>query len=202
MNSEHTSATETLKEEEEEEEHKWREVILPSLYQSSPNQSSRRSLVSGGEAAISLSLLITAPSPNMRSTGLLFIYVASRIPSTLFMLFQVSVKNEAVYEATQVLMEALAVEALQAAMVKTVARIVEGDVGKAICKEAERVKPAAVVMGTRGRSIIKSVLKGSVSEYCFHHCKSAPVIIVPDIEAGEHQSFLWRKDKLHTSMVV
>ncbi|KAJ0525042.1 hypothetical protein HanHA300_Chr09g0307451 [Helianthus annuus] len=30
MNSEHTSATETLKE-EEEEEHKWREVILPSL---------------------------------------------------------------------------------------------------------------------------------------------------------------------------
>ncbi|KAK9069341.1 hypothetical protein SSX86_011243 [Deinandra increscens subsp. villosa] len=75
--------------------------------------------------------------------------------------------------------------AIEKVEVKTVARIVEGDVGKAICKEAERVKPAAVVMGTRGRSLIKSVLKGSVSEYCFHNCKSAPVIIVPDIEAGE-----------------
>lgn len=35
------------------------------------------------------------------------------------------------------------------------ARIVSGDAGKVICKEAERVKPAAVVMGTRGRSLIQ-----------------------------------------------
>lgn len=35
------------------------------------------------------------------------------------------------------------------------ARIVEGDAGKVICREAERLKPAAVVMGTRGRSLIK-----------------------------------------------
>lgn len=93
---------------------------------------------------------------------------------------------------------------------KTLARIVEGDAGKAICKEAERLKPAAVVMGTRGRSLIQrslspsmcvcvcidvivytnvlcmlhgvflfSVLQGSVSEYCFHNCKTAPIIIVP-----------------------
>ena len=108
---------------------------------------------------------------------------------------------------------------------RTTARIVEGNAGKVICKEAERLKPAAVVMGTRGRSLIKrfafplttcyiflcgclcfcvtlpfykmsklppcflallssflyfcSVLQGSVSEYCFHNCKSAPVIIVP-----------------------
>lgn len=39
--------------------------------------------------------------------------------------------------------------------VKTVARIVEGDAGKAICKEAERLKPVAVIMGTRGRSLIQ-----------------------------------------------
>ena len=31
----------------------------------------------------------------------------------------------------------------------------EGDPGKVICKEAERIKPAAVVMGTRGRSLIQ-----------------------------------------------
>lgn len=39
--------------------------------------------------------------------------------------------------------------------VKTVARIVEGDAGKAICKEAEKLKPVALIMGTRGRSLIK-----------------------------------------------
>ncbi|KAM0011108.1 putative rossmann-like alpha/beta/alpha sandwich protein [Helianthus debilis subsp. tardiflorus] len=65
--------------------------------------------------------------------------------------------------------------------VKIVTRIVEGDAGKAICKEAEKVKPIAVVMGTRGRSLMQSVLQGSVSEYCFHNCKAAPVIIVPGI---------------------
>lgn len=86
------------------------------------------------------------------------------------------------------------------------ARIVEGDAGKIICKEAVRLKPAAVVMGTRGRGLVQrffffflppsyshsssllvcsclsffcSFLQGSASEYCFHHCKVAPVIIVP-----------------------
>jgi nucleotide-binding universal stress UspA family protein len=39
--------------------------------------------------------------------------------------------------------------------VKTVARIVQGDPGKVICREANRLKPAAVVMGTRGRGLIQ-----------------------------------------------
>lgn len=105
-------------------------------------------------------------------------------------------------------------------------RIVEGDAGKSICKEAEKVKPIAVVMGTRGRSLMQryvsfsltlllsyytslffcriycfilhfvpfllhvfSVLQGSVSEYCFHNCKAAPVIIVPGI--GMKSKFLF-----------
>lgn len=81
----------------------------------------------------------------------------------------------------------------------------EGDAGKVICREAERLKPAAVVMGTRGRSLMQrfpslpffyhsmcafcrcvtswfcfsSVLQGSVGEYCLHNCKVAPIIIVP-----------------------
>ncbi|MBA0782133.1 hypothetical protein Gotri_002996 [Gossypium trilobum] len=65
------------------------------------------------------------------------------------------VRSEIVYEASQALMEKLSVEAFQIAMVRTMARIVSGDAGKVICKEAERVKPAAVVMGTRGRSLIQ-----------------------------------------------
>lgn len=52
-------------------------------------------------------------------------------------------------------MEKLAVEAFEVAMVRTVARIVQGDAGKVVCKEAEKLKPAAVVMGTRGRSLIQ-----------------------------------------------
>ncbi|KAL4293398.1 hypothetical protein AHAS_Ahas18G0124100 [Arachis hypogaea] len=39
--------------------------------------------------------------------------------------------------------------------VKTVARIVKSDAGKVICREAERIKPAAVVLGSRGRSLIQ-----------------------------------------------
>ncbi|PPD81717.1 hypothetical protein GOBAR_DD21342 [Gossypium barbadense] len=69
------------------------------------------------------------------------------------------------------------------------ARIVSGDAGKVICKEAERVKPAAVVMGTRGRSLIQSVFQGSVSDYCVHNCKSAPVIIVPGKGASGWRAF-------------
>ncbi|KAI3887149.1 hypothetical protein MKX03_016863 [Papaver bracteatum] len=82
------------------------------------------------------------------------------------------VHNEVLYETTQALMEKLAVEALQVSMVKTVARIVE---------EAKKIEPVAVVMGTRGRSL----LQREVGEYCFHNCKTAPVIVVPSREAGE-----------------
>ncbi|KAJ6739089.1 ADENINE NUCLEOTIDE ALPHA HYDROLASES-LIKE SUPERFAMILY PROTEIN [Salix koriyanagi] len=64
-------------------------------------------------------------------------------------------------------------------MVKTAARIVEGEPGKVICREADRLKPAAVVMGTRGRGLIQSVLQGSVGEYCLHNCR-VPIIIVPE----------------------
>ena len=39
--------------------------------------------------------------------------------------------------------------------VKTEARIMEGDVGKALCHETVRINPAALVMGTRGLGIIK-----------------------------------------------
>ncbi|XP_076923183.1 universal stress protein PHOS32-like [Bidens hawaiensis] len=97
-----------------------------------------------------------------------------------------SLKNNIVCDASQTLMDKLSAEALKLSKVKIVTRIVEGDAGKSICKEAEKVKPIAVVMGTRGRSLMKSVLQGSVSEYCFHNCKAAPVIIVPGIvESGE-----------------
>ncbi|KAF5745718.1 hypothetical protein HS088_TW07G01310 [Tripterygium wilfordii] len=91
-----------------------------------------------------------------------------------------SVRNEELYLATQALMEKLSFEAAQAGVGATVARIVKGDAGKVICWEAERLLPAAVVMGSKGKSIVRSVLRGSVSEYCFKHCKVSPVVIVPE----------------------
>ncbi|CAJ1973077.1 unnamed protein product [Sphenostylis stenocarpa] len=80
----------------------------------------------------------------------------SRLADTIHLVHAVSdLRNQVVYDSSQELMDNLAVEALQIAMVKTVARIVEGDPGKVICKEAERIKPAAVVLGTRGRGLIQ-----------------------------------------------
>ncbi|XP_076929434.1 universal stress protein A family protein C25B2.10-like isoform X2 [Bidens hawaiensis] len=105
---------------------------------------------------------------------------------TVYLVHSVSsLKNKIVYDVSQTLMDKLSAQALKVSSVKIVTRIVEGDAGKAICKEAERVKPIALVMGTRGRSLMQSVLQGSVSEYCFHNFKAAPVIIVPGIEGGE-----------------
>lgn len=49
----------------------------------------------------------------------------------------------------------------------TEARIVQGEAGKVICKEAERIKPAAVVMGTRGRSLMQRFFL-SVSMFYFY----------------------------------
>lgn len=39
--------------------------------------------------------------------------------------------------------------------VKTERRIMEGDPGKVICQESGRLEPAAVVMGCRGRGVVK-----------------------------------------------
>jgi hypothetical protein len=42
--------------------------------------------------------------------------------------------------------------------VHTKARIVAGDPGTVICREAERLKPAAVILGTRGRGLVQRYL--------------------------------------------
>jgi nucleotide-binding universal stress UspA family protein len=67
-------------------------------------------------------------------------------------------------------MEDLAIEALKTSLVRTKARIVEGDAGKVICREAERLKPAAVILGTRGRGLIQryQTLKLQSSSNCLN----------------------------------
>ncbi|OVA18741.1 CBS domain [Macleaya cordata] len=168
----------------EDEEYSWREVELPCLIPKVGEPELERET---GERRRGRHILIAMDhGPNSKHAFDWALLHLCRLADTICLVHAVSnVQNEIVYEMTQGLMEKLAVEALQVAMVKTVARIVEGDAGKVICKEADRLKPAAVVMGTRGRSLIQSVLQGSVSKYCFHNCKSAPVIIVPGKEAGE-----------------
>ncbi|GAA0158082.1 hydrolase [Lithospermum erythrorhizon] len=171
----------------EEEEYTWREVELPSLLPIVPEPELERE---SGERRRGRDILIAVdhgPKSNHAFHWALAHFC--RLADTLHLIHAVSsCKNEVVYEATQTLMEKLAIEAYEVAMVKTQARIVEGDAGKIICKEAERLKPAAVVMGTRGRTLMRSVLQGSVSEYCFHHCKAAPVVIVPGKDDGEEST--------------
>jgi nucleotide-binding universal stress UspA family protein len=163
----------------EDEEYTWTEVKLPSP----PPELERET----GERRRGRDILIAVDhGPNSKHAFDWALIHLVRLADTIHLVHAVSsMKNEIVCDATRGLMEKLALEAVDVAMVQTVARIVEGDAGKAICREAERIMPAAVVMGTRGRSLIQSVLQGSVGEYCFHNCKVAPVIIVPGKEAGE-----------------
>ncbi|KAL8542971.1 hypothetical protein ACS0TY_003740 [Phlomoides rotata] len=172
---------ETLK---EEEEYNWKEVVLPSLIPIVPEPELDRE---SGERRRGRDIIIAIDhGPNSKHAFDWAITHLCRLADTIHLVHAISsFKNQIVYDTTEVLMEKLSVEALQVAMVKTKARIVEGDAGKVICKEAERLKPAAVVMGTRGRSLFQSVIQGSVGEYCFHNCKTAPIIIVPGKEAGE-----------------
>ncbi|KAF3435716.1 hypothetical protein FNV43_RR22808 [Rhamnella rubrinervis] len=169
---------------EDVEEYSWREVKLPSLIPVVPEPELERET---GERRRGRDILVAVDhGPNSKHAFDWALIHLCRLADTLHLVHAVSsVKNEIVYEASQRLMEKLAVEAFEVALVKSVARIVEGDPGKVLCKEAERLKPAALVMGTRGRSLLQSVIQGSVGEYCFHNCKSAPVIIVPGKEDGD-----------------
>ncbi|CDO97039.1 unnamed protein product [Coffea canephora] len=167
----------------EDEEYNWREVKLPSLLPIVGEPELEREQ---GDRRRGRDILIAVDhGPNSKHAFDWAVAHFCRLADTIHLLHVVSsLENQIVYEMTQTLMEKLCVEAFQVAMVKSFARIAEGDAGKVICREAERLKPAAVVMGTRGRGIIQSVLQGSVSEFCFHHCKVAPIIIVPGKEAG------------------
>ncbi|GMH13448.1 hypothetical protein Nepgr_015289 [Nepenthes gracilis] len=138
----------------EDDVYNWREVILPSLIPKVQEPELERET---GERRRGRDLLIAVDhGPNSKHAFDWALVHLCRLADTIHLVHAVSsVHNEAVYETTKTLMENLAVEALQVAMVKTVARIGEGDAGKVICKEAERLKPAAVVMGTRGRSLIQ-----------------------------------------------
>ncbi|KAI5314193.1 PREDICTED: universal stress [Prunus dulcis] len=163
---------------EDEEVYSWREVKLASIAELERETAERRR---GRDIVIAVD-----HGPNSKHAFDWALIHFCRLADTIHLIHAVSsVNNEIVYDASQVLMQKLAIEAFEVAMVRTIARIVQGDPGKVICKEAERVKPAAVILGTRGRGFIQSVLQGSVSEYCMHNCKSAPVVIVPGKEAGD-----------------
>ncbi|GFP85885.1 hypothetical protein PHJA_000732300 [Phtheirospermum japonicum] len=138
----------------EDEEYNWREVILPSLIPVVPEPELDRET---GERRRGRDIIVAVDhGPNSKHAFDWAVTHLCRLADTVHLVHAVSsFKNGIVYEMTQSLMEKLAVEAFEVAMVRTKARIVEGDAGKAICKEAERLKPAAVVMGTRGRSLIQ-----------------------------------------------
>ncbi|WCJ40161.1 Adenine nucleotide alpha hydrolases-like superfamily protein [Euphorbia peplus] len=176
----------------EDEEYNWRIVELPSLIPIVAAPSDHLDRESGERRRGRDILVAIDHGPNSKHAFDWALIHLCRLADTIHLVHAVSsVKNNIVYEMAQSLMEKLAVEAYQISMVKTVAKIVEGDPGKIICKEAEKLRPAAVVMGTRGRGFVQSVLQGSVSEYCFRHCKTAPVTIVPGEEAGDESLVGW-----------
>jgi nucleotide-binding universal stress UspA family protein len=64
-----------------------------------------------------------------------------------------------------------------------------GDISAAILSVAAEVSADAIILGTRGRGGVKSMLLGSVSQAMVHHA-DRPVLIVPSPEICEqrHQS--------------
>uniref|UniRef100_A0A0D6QYS4 UspA domain-containing protein n=1 Tax=Araucaria cunninghamii TaxID=56994 RepID=A0A0D6QYS4_ARACU len=181
----------------ENEEHRWKEINLPTPFGKNKEPELERET---GERRRGRDILVAVDhgAKSKHAFDWAIVHLC-RMADTLHLVHVVSKSNfdvicgirlssdsndEVLVEATQSLMEKLAVEAYEVAMVQTEARILEGDVGKAICREAARIKPAALVIGTRGRGIIRSVLQGSVGEYCFHNCIS-PVVIVPPKESGD-----------------
>ncbi|CAI9781940.1 unnamed protein product [Fraxinus pennsylvanica] len=134
----------------EEEEYNWREVILPSLIPVVPEPELERETGERERRRGRDIIIAVDHGPNSKHAFDWAITHLCRLADTVHLVHAVSsLKNQIVYDTMQVPMEKLAVEALEVAMVKSKARIVEGDAGKAICKEAERLKPAAVVLGTR-----------------------------------------------------
>ncbi|KAK4744999.1 hypothetical protein SAY87_011311 [Trapa incisa] len=171
-------AMETLK---EDEVYNWTDVRLPSPIAAVTEERQAGERRNGRDIIVAVD-----HGPKSKHAFDWALIHLCRANDTLHLVHAVSsLGNKIVYDQGQGLMEKLAAEAVQVAMVRTAARIVEGEAGSVICKEAERIKPAAVVIGTRGRGLIRSVIQGSVSEYCFRHCKVAPIIIVPGKGAGD-----------------
>ncbi|KAJ6365154.1 hypothetical protein OIU76_030015 [Salix suchowensis] len=152
-------ALETL---EEDEEYNWKEVTLPSFIPVVPKPELDRET---GERRRGRDIVVAIDhGPNSKHAFDWALIHLCRLADTIHLVHAIpDMKNVLVYEATEGLLEKLAVEALQVAMVKTAARIVEGEPGKVICREADRLKPAAVVMGTRGRGLIQREVWESIA---------------------------------------
>ncbi|KAJ3043546.1 hypothetical protein HK097_001713 [Rhizophlyctis rosea] len=66
-------------------------------------------------------------------------------------------------------------------------RVLHGSSGKAgdlICKFAGEINPAMLVLGSAGKSHVKGLLVGSVSNYCVSHAP-CPVIVARMVESEE-----------------
>jgi nucleotide-binding universal stress UspA family protein len=63
-------------------------------------------------------------------------------------------------------------------------RISEGPPGPELLKRAEAANHDLIVMGSRGRGAVRSVVLGSVSHYVLNHSK-VPVLIVQDRDKAE-----------------
>ena len=57
--------------------------------------------------------------------------------------------------------------------------MLRGDPGQAICKYAEEVSAAAIVVGSRGRSGLKRAVLGSVSDYVTRNAPCSVVVTPP-----------------------
>ncbi|KAF8056769.1 PHOS34 [Scenedesmus sp. PABB004] len=93
-----------------------------------------------------------------------------------------SAYESAVQRAEQFIIDRF-LRALPAAIRAPVVHIVKSEVdtesvGHVLCKKAEELDTAAIVMASHNKGRVAEFFLGSVSQYCTHHSKR-PVVIVP-----------------------
>uniref|UniRef100_A0A0D3F9G3 UspA domain-containing protein n=1 Tax=Oryza barthii TaxID=65489 RepID=A0A0D3F9G3_9ORYZ len=183
--------------EEEVEEYSWREVLLPRLVPVVSDAAPELERETG-ERRRGRELLVAVDfGPNSKHAFDWALVHFARMADTLHLVHAVSsVNNDLVYEKSQELMEDLAIEALKTSLVRTKARIVEGDAGKVICREAERLKPAAVILGTRGRGLIQRITTDINGRVC---CREVSVNIA-STTVKQPQLSLFQAKKLVNSL--
>ncbi|KAJ3113184.1 hypothetical protein HDU96_003683 [Phlyctochytrium bullatum] len=64
-----------------------------------------------------------------------------------------------------------------------------GDAREELVTKVEEINPDAFIIGSRGFGTLKRTLLGSVSDYCVHHIRSCPVVVVKHqpVDAAQQQ---------------
>lgn len=62
-----------------------------------------------------------------------------------------------------------------------------GKPGEVICKLAAEEKVSLIVVGSRGKGVVRRTVIGSVSDYIVHHCGTPVCVVPPEESVSSHR---------------